>query len=148
MAIPAGAGESTFRKFAGSSKSGYPRRRGGIEPLALSPTPILALSPQARGNRGTGRIRPVPHLAIPAGAGESRLAEFGYPLLCAAIPAGAGESPTANLPKVTSKVYPRKRGGTVVCYWANLHDSGLSPQTRGNLSNIYSVPRMEQLNAC
>ena len=51
------------------------------------------------------------------------------------IPADAGEPRFRATRNDTTRAYPRGRGGTVPADWQHPKNEGLSPRTRGNLSN-------------
>ena len=78
--------------------------------------PCLGLSPRVRGN----------HEAWASGTAYER-----------SIPACAGEPAFWPLMRITSRVYPRVCGGTVVWRTTAARQAGLSPRVRGNPAGTY-----------
>ena len=109
--IPAGAGEPFKVIIERPCTQVYPRRRGGTSTTPDFDDDIPGLSPQARGNP---------------------LKEMGPREDQGSIPACAGEPKSAGMWAATTKVYPRRRGGTSFKYGNTESVSGLSPQARGN----------------
>ena len=112
--IPAHAGEPRPPERGHGERQVYPRPRGGTTFAVDDAEDIEGLSPPTRGN-------PLTAVRIGETTGS--------------IPAHAGEpSAWKRLPSWRG-VYPRPRGGTAVFLYADRHDMGLSPPTRGNLSD-------------
>ncbi len=110
--IPARAGEPFDKRLCAPSTRAYPRSRGGTARRRHQRQMAGGLSPLARGNLRYGnklRVLPGP---IPARAGE--------PLL---------------LPRLllSTRAYPRSRGGTEIPDMVKFLQGGLSPLARGNL---------------
>ena len=111
--IPAHAGEPADSGVMPTLLGVYPRPRGGTNPHDAESPAVGGLSPPTRGN-------PPPILSPRPAQGS--------------IPAHAGE-PSAGIGKDSdSGVYPRPRGGTVSVRGDTPGQRGLSPPTRGNLS--------------
>ena len=110
--IPAHAGGTLARRRGRVRHGVYPRARGGNRDKTPAGTSPRGLSPRTRGEPRimTRRCRPVG--SIPAHAG--------------------GTARSAPLRRWRS-VYPRARGGNGECGQIVVHDSGLSPRTRGEL---------------
>ncbi|MBF8271504.1 MAG: hypothetical protein HW380_609 [Magnetococcales bacterium] len=109
--IPAGAGEPVPLADDPAAIKVYPRRRGGTPTWPLPFLPKSGLSPQARGN-------PTKSIMTALGAGS--------------IPAGAGEPIPLQKSQDLIRVYPRRRGGTILISPIPATSRGLSPQARGN----------------
>ncbi len=110
--IPAGAGNTCFRKSMDYCYSVYPRWRGEHGRTEYKAVYLLGLSPLARGTRAYGI--------------QSRVsARF--------IPAGAGNTGSATAAPMTTSVYPRWRGEHITPFCDCPVFAGLSPLARGTL---------------
>ena len=99
----------------------YPRSRGGTFVAADSLLQCQGLSPLTRGN-------------------PARWADGAYSR--GPIPAHAGEPLVAYLMHGHAGAYPRSRGGTSFCFIMAGFLGGLSPLTRGNLSDPGDAARL------
>ena len=95
-------------------KTVYPRWRGEHEAISKTPAIAAGLSPLARGTPGVERQMTEKERFIPAGAGNT----------CALI-----------LSRLSESVYPRWRGEHGPNTRPSIHAVGLSPLTRGTLTN-------------
>ena len=111
--IPARAGEPPRCALATACARAYPRSRGGTMTAPSMSLARRGLSPLARGNRRS--LRPQWRFLGP-------------------IPARAGEPLSSCLFFVSSRAYPRSRGGTDGVGMKLENALGLSPLARGNLS--------------
>ena len=110
--IPAGAGNTCFRKSMDYCYSVYPRWRGEHGRTEYKAVYLLGLSPLARGTLALQQQHPWPRRFIPAGAGNTRV----------------GKSRGNRTP-----VYPRWRGEHSSHARPPLIAPGLSPLARGTL---------------
>ena len=110
--IPAGAGNTCFRKSMDYCYSVYPRWRGEHGRTEYKAVYLLGLSPLARGTLALQQQHPWPRRFIPAGAGNTFTVSTIVPWL---------------------SVYPRWRGEhTLLTVWLSFI-FGLSPLARGTL---------------
>ena len=109
--IPAHAGEPRARGLPAPGIRVYPRPRGGAVIRFVLPWAEKGLSPPTRGSRPQRRFTERDVRSIPAHAGEPR---------------------RLLLPRRTSGVYPRPRGGAGLFVSVRCHSRGLSPPTRGS----------------
>ena len=110
--IPARAGNTVARKFAGSSSRAHPRSRGEHCVWMVGVGGILGSSPLARGTLQT--------------AGDS-----GHKK--GLIPARAGNTPPPRLSWTLPRAHPRSRGEHIVQAAISLAPAGSSPLARGTL---------------
>ena len=110
--IPAGAGNTCFRKSMDYCYSVYPRWRGEHEMLVSVNAANTGLSPLARGT----------HYAF-----------LRLPGFCRFIPAGAGNTLPPESINSWYAVYPRWRGEHPHVDYINIMGRGLSPLARGTL---------------
>ena len=108
--IPARAGNTVARKFAGSSSRAHPRSRGEHCVWMVGVGGILGSSPLARGTLQT--------------AGDS-----GHKK--GLIPARAGNTPPPRLSWTLPRAHPRSRGEHIVQAAISLAPAGSSPLARG-----------------
>ena len=111
--IPAHAGEPASSMRSDSRNRVYPRPRGGTSWKGAAHIHDGGLSPPTRGN---------PFGNDDASQGRRR----------GSIPAHAGEPRAIRAGCCLHAVYPRPRGGTVLCPTVQAECDGLSPPTRGN----------------
>ena len=117
--IPAGAGNTCFRKSMDYCYSVYPRWRGEHLFSQIYGLLLFGLSPLARGTRAHGI--------------QSRVsARF--------IPAGAGNTGSATAAPMTTSVYPRWRGEHEMLVSVNAANTGLSPLARGTHYAFLRLP--------
>ena len=90
----------------------YPRVGGGTHQLPLRRGAVHGLSPRGRGN-----LQHQINACLPLGS----------------IPAWAGEPVCRSCSLLTSRVYPRVGGGTMLTAAPTKSSNGLSPRGRGNL---------------
>ena len=119
--IPAGAGNTCFRKSMDYCYSVYPRWRGEHCSVVFILPACHGLSPLARGT--------LPY----------RLPDI---IFLRFIPAGAGNTGARNTKPCICSVYPRWRGEHWLCNSSTHDHVGLSPLARGTRLNmyIYSLP--------
>ena len=108
--IPAGAGNTCFRKSMDYCYSVYPRWRGEHGRTEYKAVYLLGLSPLARGTLALQQQHPWPRRFIPA---------------------GAGNTPWAKISRLGFAVYPRWRGEHVHTQTITESQNGLSPLARG-----------------
>ena len=108
--IPAGAGNTRYRRSPPRSTTAHPRRRGEHPGLARRVARPNGSSPQARGTRR-------------APAGVSRLPRL--------IPAGAGNTPKRTGCRARTAAHPRRRGEHKRRDGDFSRNPGSSPQARG-----------------
>ncbi len=119
--IPAGAGNTCFRKSMDYCYSVYPRWRGEHGRTEYKAVYLLGLSPLARGTLALQQQHPWPRRFIPAGAGNTKCW-------------------WALMPQ--TQVYPRWRGEHVHTQTITESQNGLSPLARGTLQ-----PRAPTINS-
>ena len=125
--IPAHAGEPSLTSSNIRRCWVYPRPRGGTLGRRRRRSCTRGLSPPTRGN-----LLPTSPLFRSAGS----------------IPAHAGEPVGDAQLDVTSRVYPRPRGGTWRKYPPCISATGLSPPTRGNPPSVRLIrPRLRSIPA-
>ena len=110
--IPAGAGNTCFRKSMDYCYSVYPRWRGEHGRTEYKAVYLLGLSPLARGTLALQQQHPWPRRFIPAGAGNTKCW-------------------WALMPQ--TQVYPRWRGEHITPFCDCPVFAGLSPLARGTL---------------
>ena len=115
--IPAGAGNTCFRKSMDYCYSVYPRWRGEHGRTEYKAVYLLGLSPLARGTLALQQQHPWPRRFIPAGAGNTKCW-------------------WALMPQ--TQVYPRWRGEHISSRTRASFRLGLSPLARGTLP--YRLP--------
>ena len=113
--IPAHAGEPRPERPPARTSGVYPRPRGGTRQSRPPCLSLSGLSPPTRGNHR----RPFRDISW----GRS-------------IPAHAGEPFWDLLHTGDTTVYPRPRGGTIICQCDAGEPHGLSPPTRGNRAGL------------
>ena len=112
--IPAHAGDPCAAHARRGLNRVYPRTRGGSADAFVSAFRANGLSPHTRGIlRRARRVS-------------------GY---IGSIPAHAGDPRAARLCDSARGVYPRTRGGSGLCAFPKMWKCGLSPHTRGILSD-------------
>ncbi len=126
--IPACAGEPAKTGPMLDWRGDYPRVRGGTRPAQLRQQEPRGLSPRARGNPWS-----------PARPGGPR----------GTIPACAGEPVSSTRSSISTRDYPRVRGGTHTCCMSSPCCAGLSPRARGNHRRLaFSVALVGTIPAC
>ena len=110
--IPAGAGNTCFRKSMDYYYSVYPRWRGEHGRTEYKAVYLLGLSPLARGTLALQQQHPWPRRFIPAGAGNTK---YWWALM------------------PQTQVYPRWRGEHITPFCDCPVFAGLSPLARGTL---------------
>ena len=120
--IPAGAGNTCFRKSMDYCYSVYPRWRGEHGRTEYKAVYLLGLSPLARGTLALQQQHPWPRRFIPAGAGNTKCW-------------------WALMPQ--TQVYPRWRGEHITPFCDCPVFAGLSPLARGTrtYSNDYWITK-------
>ena len=120
--IPAGAGNTCFRKSMDYCYSVYPRWRGEHGRTEYKAVYLLGLSPLARGTLALQQQHPWPRRFIPAGAGNTESRPAFYRV---------------------SAVYPRWRGEHSMSQNFKAGIRGLSPLARGTrtYSNDYWITK-------
>ena len=108
--IPAGAGNTCFRKSMDYCYSVYPRWRGEHGRTEYKAVYLLGLSPLARGTLALQQQHPWPRRFIPAGAGNTK---YWWALM------------------PQTQVYPRWRGEHITPFCDCPVFAGLSPLARG-----------------
>ena len=157
--IPANAGEPVAAVVTSRAMEVYPRERGGTGRRCTRTRNGWGLSPRTRGNRlsahaaKNGAALNVCSFRLP------KTCSFRLPLTArracpvrglsprtrgnreidkhtfrdsGSIPANAGEPSATSTTALTSRVYPRERGGTTTPDLDLTISLGLSPRTRGN----------------
>ena len=117
--IPAGAGNTCFRKSMDYCYSVYPRWRGEHGRTEYKAVYLLGLSPLARGTLALQQQHPWPRRFIPAGAGNTG---------------------SATAAPMTTSVYPRWRGEHEMLVSVNAANTGLSPLARGTHYAFLRLP--------
>ena len=115
--IPAHTGKPIGPPVVNSNNKVYPRTHGETNPVTWISKPRLGLSPHTRGNQ---------------------LIDTGIPFTIGSIPAHTGKPSTGDGEELPGAVYPRTHGETSWRLSIGPTAWGLSPHTRGNLSDSRS----------